>query len=405
MKIKISNHAIDKQFILFNSSKKYNIIELKNQIRNDINSGDKIITRFNDMFSIYKTDKSQYLVQECSDKLYIFSIFNLSDNIEKNNFKVIFKITKRISNTITKKIIDYMYFNDYILIKQQGMSRFVLINHYLCHIKTDEYSRLNKKKYFIYKINQLTDIKNKKDLDSLKEKYFQHVNENEWLIIVNQLGLLDLLYDNTEQSTDSKWNEPEVTLYKSILNGDTPKFPSRFWQDELIGKNHESATLLTMYMFEEVLKWRKVDIYNKLRKTTFQKNKLGGMLRIVYDDNIYQAINEAYPNDFLPWRFKHIPCMGYWRLENNQINLKQVKEYLLEQLEHEGIKVNTDNLLSYNWETLLDRYYMLRLLTITFNSNLQIFFKEFFNVDIDSQRIESYKYKFKFNANAYLTIY
>ncbi|MGL5713384.1 MAG: DUF4046 domain-containing protein [Paraclostridium sp.] len=119
-----------------------------------------------------------------------------------------------------------------------------------------------------------------------------------------------------------------VQIYKLVLNGTLKCFPRYFWVGDE-GRNH--AKECVKYLVEVVLKIDKKDIGLK----HFRDCKLTGMIRLVYNDSPYLAINDAYPNEILPWEMKWCPMHLWedlsmkkkafnWLLEEENITKEQV---------------------------------------------------------------------------------
>lgn len=119
-------------------------------------------------------------------------------------------------------------------------------------------------------------------------------------------------------------NLSAIDIYSKILSGELKRFPCGFWQGEEGIKN---GIALTKYMIEDILKWNKEDIKNNLIVLTFVDNKLGGMLKSVYKQSPFLAINSVYPNEFKPYNLKNAP-KDYW----NDNTVKEAIEFLMEKL-------------------------------------------------------------------------
>ena len=76
----------------------------------------------------------------------------------------------------------------------------------------------------------------------------------------------------------------------------------------------ETAKEATIWLIEEKLKWSDDDIKEKLSANIFEKNSLGGMLAILFNDNSYFAIENAYPGKFKPWELSGTPKY-FWNLK------------------------------------------------------------------------------------------
>ena len=88
---------------------------------------------------------------------------------------------------------------------------------------------------------------------------------------------------------------------------DLPSVSKKFW-------NMETAREATIWLIEEKLKWSDDDIKEKLSANIFEKNSLGGMLAILFNDNSYFAIENAYPGKFKPWELSGTPKY-FWNME------------------------------------------------------------------------------------------
>ena len=88
---------------------------------------------------------------------------------------------------------------------------------------------------------------------------------------------------------------------------DLPSVSKKFW-------NMETAREATIWLIEEKLKWSDDDIKEKISSNIFEKNSLGGMLAILFNDNSYFAIENAYPGKFKPWELSGTPKY-FWNLK------------------------------------------------------------------------------------------
>ena len=91
--------------------------------------------------------------------------------------------------------------------------------------------------------------------------------------------------------------------------------PNSYW-------NPETAIEATKWLIDEHLKWSKKDVQKKLTYKTFEDNKLNGMLSTVFGDSIFNAMNTAYPNVYLPWDFRHVP-KNFWKSKENVMDALQ----------------------------------------------------------------------------------
>ena len=105
----------------------------------------------------------------------------------------------------------------------------------------------------------------------------------------------------------------------SVYEAINATYPNRFnpWELKHVPNNYwtkERAKYATLWLFEEKLKWSEEDICNKLCARTFEENGLGGMSKCVFNSNVYEIIENAYPGRIKPWQLKSVPN-NYWNKE------------------------------------------------------------------------------------------
>lgn len=100
----------------------------------------------------------------------------------------------------------------------------------------------------------------------------------------------------------------EIEVYKKILSGELKRFPYGFWQGE---DGKENSIQVMKYLIEDVLKWNREDIKKNLVVVTFKKYKLSGMLKSLYEQSPYLAMEALYPGKFKPYSLKNAP-KDYW---------------------------------------------------------------------------------------------
>lgn len=118
-----------------------------------------------------------------------------------------------------------------------------------------------------------------------------------------------------------------IELYQMILKNQLNQFPKKYWvlQDAYI-----NAADVTNYMINNILHWNDEDIRNKLNKSTFHNNKLGGMLKTLFNNNYYPAIDNARPGLFRKWEFKSSSVGNdFW---NKDIAIEAIKWSIEEKL-------------------------------------------------------------------------
>lgn len=82
------------------------------------------------------------------------------------------------------------------------------------------------------------------------------------------------------------------------------KVPYSYW-------DKYNSRKIIQWLLEDKLKLSIEDIPKVVRRTTFYNNGLMTMLRSVYNDSVYEAINDTYPDRFKPWDFRYIGHT-YW---------------------------------------------------------------------------------------------
>lgn len=99
-----------------------------------------------------------------------------------------------------------------------------------------------------------------------------------------------------------------IEVYSKVLSGDLNRFPQGFWKGDYGLKN---GIEITKYLIEDILKWDKNDIKENLIVLTFNKHKLAGMLKSLFKQSPFLAIDAVYPNEFKPYHLKNAP-KDYW---------------------------------------------------------------------------------------------
>lgn len=92
--------------------------------------------------------------------------------------------------------------------------------------------------------------------------------------------------------SNSLYELPDIDVYRLILDGSLRAFPHGFW-DGVPG--YKTAINILRYLFNNILKCSIEDIKDKVSREIFEEYKLAGMISYVFDDSIYIAIGEAYP--------------------------------------------------------------------------------------------------------------
>ena len=128
-------------------------------------------------------------------------------------------------------------------------------------------------------------------------------------------GMLAVLFN------DSPYRAIENAYPGKFKPWELPSVPQKFW-------NLETAKEATIWLIEEKLKWSDEDVKQKLSRKIFRENSLGGMLVILFNDNSYFAIENAYPGKFKPWELTSVP-QKIWNVETaREATIKLIEEKL-----------------------------------------------------------------------------
>ena len=154
----------------------------------------------------------------------------------------------------------------------------------------------------------------------------------------------------------------EIEIFQKVLSGEIKRFPQNFWS--CVDSDHY-APKIVRYLIEEILHWNSEDVKKKLRKKTFYKYKLSGMICAKYRSSPYLVISHAYPErEYKPWDFVNSPN-SYWQgEEGRQHGIEAIRWLFEEKLEwtEEEIKKNGQSVFAEN-----DLIGMIR---IAFDSNM-----------------------------------
>ena len=87
-------------------------------------------------------------------------------------------------------------------------------------------------------------------------------------------------------------NMDPITIYKLLLDGAICKFPKGFWK----GYNaKENSIKITKYLIEKRLKWSREQVCTNLCYNIFRDNLLTTMVYAVYNYNLFDVLDAAYP--------------------------------------------------------------------------------------------------------------
>jgi len=126
----------------------------------------------------------------------------------------------------------------------------------------------------------------------------------------------------------------DIEVYNMLRIGVIGRFPNNFWGGL---DTFKTAKDLTRYMFEDILKWDLEDIKNNVTADIFYDNRLGGMLKQLFNNNILDALLNAYP-ELEEW----IESKRKNKIEKEEKELRQkyTDEELIENIRNKFIQLN-----------------------------------------------------------------
>lgn len=373
MDIQVSDHAIIRRYQRFHKTKeKLTYDSLKYEIKEDFKTAKQINKRK------YKSEKAYYIY---SSNVIVTTYPDSFKTSEENiNLKWICKMPK-------EKILIYLDVfqnDDYILLKNIGNKKLVLVNNDLFFLRKE--SDHLKTTYYILKYWGRKDLYNMEILKNIQSEFF--IENSAWDKILIDINKYNFIY----QKDIKELNEEEVIIYKQVLSGELMRFPNYFWQNDIGGVNFIAANLCVKYLIEKILKWDIADICNNFNIDIFKKYKLAGMLNILFNNNSFLALDNAYPNMFLPININYYKSKNItWYLKDKE-NVKKIMDYILSDLRNKGYEVHINrSLLSIQWLKMLRKYNCTPVINVYFKEDYRLFFKEIFNIEFTDGEIENYK--------------
>jgi predicted transposase YbfD/YdcC len=114
----------------------------------------------------------------------------------------------------------------------------------------------------------------------------------------------------TKINENDLYSLSSVEVYKIVLSGGTNRFPKGFWTG---ASSKQNAIDVTKYLIDDFLKLSDDDLMGSSMSKIFMKNKLGGMLSMIYSSSSYEAINSSYPGKIKPWQLA--TPSSYWTIK------------------------------------------------------------------------------------------
>ena len=111
---------------------------------------------------------------------------------------------------------------------------------------------------------------------------------------------------------NENWQEEVEKLCERVAKKKTI-LKIKSFQDEY-GKK-EVNCVVTRWLITKKLGWNREEVCEKLTMHQFIQNKLEGFIVREYHYNIWQALDEAFPEEkYLPWELNRVPG-GFWNEE------------------------------------------------------------------------------------------
>lgn len=127
-----------------------------------------------------------------------------------------------------------------------------------------------------------------------------------------------------------RYRKPEcgtpVETYKLILQGKLKSFPRGFFLYDL---DRTATKEIVRYFITDIMRYEtREDILVKIRKQDFEKNKLSGLITLMYNSSPSRAAIDAFPElNMHLWEF-HETMNDYWTGENGKEHGKEAVHWL-----------------------------------------------------------------------------
>ena len=132
----------------------------------------------------------------------------------------------------------------------------------------------------------------------------------------------------------------DIEIYNMVRSRELGRFPNSFWGgvDTL-----KTAKDLTRHLFEKILKWDINDIKNKTIIDTFYDNRLGGMLKQLFNNNLLDALLNAYP-ELEDWieekKNSKLDDLNNKSDKSDKKRIEYTDEELIENIQQKSIQLN-----------------------------------------------------------------
>ncbi len=129
------------------------------------------------------------------------------------------------------------------------------------------------------------------------------------------------------ENKEIKISEERISDLKDILKS---KY-SRYWIKNLIALEKKPKVMCRKIIraaIEDVAGIEIKDIPEVVNFNFFRKLKLDRLLWVFYKNSPYKAVNDAYPDVFLPWNFKRTP-LRFWKGRNGLENAVEAMKWFV----------------------------------------------------------------------------
>ncbi|OPL12640.1 MAG: hypothetical protein AVO34_06805 [Firmicutes bacterium ML8_F2] len=147
-----------------------------------------------------------------------------------------------------------------------------------------------------------------------------------------------------------------LDIYKLILQGDMGRFPYGIWKEDSIKKE---CVDVIRYFVENILQCDQEEIPQKATFSQFRKYRLYGMIKNVFNQSTYEAIDAAYPGRFKRWEFGNYSRHN-WTKDSAANAVKWlIQEKLGWSFDKAENRLTTQDFHNYGLGYILEHYYEL----------------------------------------------
>jgi polyhydroxyalkanoate synthesis regulator phasin len=137
------------------------------------------------------------------------------------------------------------------------------------------------------------------------------------------------------KNNDNLIDYSDVEVFEMVHSGALARFPINFWEGY---NNRDIAKELTKHLFENILHWTIDDIKNKSISEAFYDNRLGNMVKTVFNGSSYDAIINAYP-ELIEWFIKNSREQKESK-ETGELRILYTDEELIQNIQDKAKELN-----------------------------------------------------------------